>query len=41
MAKHRGVRARRTIFEYRYYQRRLVAMWIKARRFIKARLNHG
>jgi hypothetical protein len=41
MGKHVGIRKRYTVFEYRYYQRRVIAMWIKARRFLKARLNHG
>jgi hypothetical protein len=41
MGKHSAVTKRFTIFEYRYYQRRVVAMWIKIRRLIKARLNHG
>jgi hypothetical protein len=41
MAKHLGVRRRWNVFEYRYHQRRLIAVWIKIRRLIKARLNHG
>lgn len=41
MGKHSAATKRFTIFEYRYYQRRVVAMWIKIRRLIKARLNHG
>ena len=41
MGKHLAVRKKLTIFEYRYYQRKVLAMWIKAKRLIKARLNHG
>ena len=41
MGKHLAVRKKLTIFEYRYYHRRVLAVWIKAKRLIKARLNHG
>jgi hypothetical protein len=41
MGKHLAVRKKLTIFEYRYYQRRVLAVWVKAKRLIKARLNHG
>jgi hypothetical protein len=41
MGKHVGIRKRTTIFEYRYYYRRVMAAWIKIRRLIRARLNHG
>jgi hypothetical protein len=41
MGKHLGVRKKMTVFEYRYYQRRVIALWIRLRRRIKARLNHG
>jgi hypothetical protein len=41
MGKHLPVRKKLTIFEYRYYQRRVLALWVKVRRLIKARLNHG
>jgi hypothetical protein len=41
MGKHLAVRKKLTVFDLRYYQRRVIALWIKARRQIKARLNHG
>ena len=41
MGKHLGVKKKLTVFEYRYYQRRVIAMWIKAKRLVKARLNRG
>jgi hypothetical protein len=41
MGKHLPVRNKLTVFEYRYYQRRVLALWVKVRRLIKARLNHG
>ena len=41
MGKHLGVKKKLTVFEYRYYQRRVIAMWIKAKRLIKARLKRG
>jgi hypothetical protein len=41
MGKHSAVTKRFTVFEYRYYQRRAVAVWIKLRRAVKARLNRG
>jgi hypothetical protein len=41
MGKHLAHRKGLTVFEYRYYQRRVLALWIKLRRLIKARLNHG
>ena len=40
MGKHVGVRRRTTIFEYRYYYRRAMAVWIKLKRRIRAKLNH-
>jgi hypothetical protein len=41
MGRHLAVRKKVTVFEYRYYQRRIMAVWIKAKRMIKARLNRG
>ena len=41
MGKHLAVRKKFTIFEFRYHQRRAVAAWVKLRRLIRARLNHG
>jgi hypothetical protein len=41
MGKHSAVTKRFTVFEYRYYYRRAVAVWIKLRRLVKARLNRG
>jgi hypothetical protein len=41
MGKHLAKPKKFTIFEFRYYQRRVVATWVKLRRLIKARLNHG
>jgi hypothetical protein len=41
MGKHSAVTKRFTVFEYRYYHRRAVAVWIKLRRLVKARLNRG
>jgi hypothetical protein len=41
MAKHLAVTRRWTVFEYRYYQRRVIAVWVRIRRLVKARLNHG
>ena len=41
MGRHVGVTKRWTVFEYRYYKRLVIALWIKARRLIKARLRRG
>jgi hypothetical protein len=41
MGKHLAARKKLTVFDLRYYQRRVIAGWIKAKRLIKARLNHG
>lgn len=41
MGKHLARRKKLTVFEFRYYQRRAVAAWVKFRRLIRARLNHG
>jgi hypothetical protein len=41
MAKHLAVRKRYTAYDYRYHKRRLLAVWIKLRRLIQARLNRG
>jgi hypothetical protein len=41
MGKHLAVRKKLTVFDLRYYQRRVIALWIKVRRQVKARLNHG
>jgi hypothetical protein len=41
MGKHLPVRRGLTVFEYRYYYRKLLAVWIKTKRRIKARLNRG
>jgi hypothetical protein len=41
MGKHSAVTKRFTIFEYRYYQRRVTALWIKLKRAIRARINRG
>jgi hypothetical protein len=41
MGKHLAIRKKLTVFDLRYYQRRVLALWIKAKRVVKARLNHG
>ena len=41
MGKHLAKRKKLTVFEIRYYQRRAVAVWVKLRRLIRSRLNHG
>ena len=41
MGKHSAVTKRFTVFEYRYYQRQAIAVWIKLRRMIRARLDRG
>jgi hypothetical protein len=40
MGRHLAIRKKLTVFEYRYYYRKALAVWIKIRRLIKARLNH-
>jgi len=40
MARHLAVRKKMTIFDYRYYYRRAMAVWIKLKRRIRAKLNH-
>jgi hypothetical protein len=32
MGKHLAVRKKLTIFEYRYYQRKVLALWIKTKK---------
>lgn len=41
MGKHVGIKKGFNVFEFRYYQRRVIDAWVKLRRRIKARLNHG
>lgn len=41
MGKHAKVRRGFTAFEYRYYKRKVLAVWIKLRRLVHARLNNG
>jgi hypothetical protein len=41
MGAHLPVRKKMTVFEYRYYQRRVIALWIHARRRLKAVLKRG
>jgi hypothetical protein len=41
MGRHVAVTRRWTVFEYRYYKRLVIALWITARRYIKARLRRA
>ena len=41
MGKHAKTRKGFTVFEFRYYKRKAVAVWIKVRRLVHARLNNG
>lgn len=41
MGKHKPITKGFTVFEYRYYKRLVIAVWIKTKRLIKARLRRG